>query len=170
MLLKVETHNLVARTHEVKAGVFPVQIYQEHSHGLYVERDFYGHPLHKHWQAHILPELNLQVCRYTPHSGDPEWEYYIDVVQVRSQAHLWQVQDLYLDVGVLPNRSLHILDTHEALEALQQGLITLEQFALALHATHELVNRLSLHGNDLALALAAIGIVLNWGYTPPSTL
>jgi predicted RNA-binding protein associated with RNAse of E/G family len=170
MHLKVETHHLLARMHSVKAGNFPVQLYQEHPHGLYVERDFYGHPAHKHWQAHILPALNLQVCRFVPHRGTPQWEYYVDIVQVERQPHLWRVQDLYLDVVVLPNRSLEILDTDELLGAAREGLITYEQLALALHTAHALVNRLSAHGNDLALALAATGIVLNWEYNLSPTL
>jgi hypothetical protein len=54
MHLKVETHHLVARIHTVKAGTFPVALYHEHEHGLYLERAFVEHPSYRYWKAHIL--------------------------------------------------------------------------------------------------------------------
>ncbi|MER3484258.1 MAG: RNA-binding protein [Meiothermus sp.] len=170
MGLKIQTHNLVAKTHAVKAGTFPVQIYQEHASGLYVERDFYGHPVHRHWQAHILPQLNLQVCRFTPRQGQPQWRYYIDTVQVEREGRLWRVRDLYLDVVILPDGKVQILDTDELFEAADAGLVTPQQLALATHAAHNLVNLLAQHENDLPRALASKNIVLNWDYSPSPTI
>lgn len=164
MHLKIQTHNTVTKTHTVKAGTFPVQIYQEHPHGLYVERDFFGHPVHKHWQAHILPQLNLQICRFSPHQGQPAWKYYVDMVQVERQEHLWQVQDLYLDVVILPDGGIQILDTDELFSAARAALVNLEQLSLATHAAHDLLNGLARHGNDIDSVLKAKGIVLNWDY------
>lgn len=164
MHLKVDTHNLITKTHTVKAGTFPVQIYQEHPQGLYVERDFVGHPIHKHWQAHILPQQHLQICRFTPHKGEPQWKYYIDMVEVRREGHIWRVQDLYLDLVITPQSQLEVLDTDELLEATREGLISLEQLALATQTAHQLINQLSQHHNDLDALLKAKGLDLQWNW------
>lgn len=163
MQLKVQIHNLITKTHTVKAGTFPVQIYLEHAHGLYVERDFVGHPIHRHWQAHILPELNLQVCRFTPHHGKPQWDYYIDMVQVQREGRIWRVQDFYLDVTLSQGR-LEVLDTDELFQAASEGLINLEQLALTTQTAHNLINLLAEHGNNLDSALASKGIALEWNW------
>lgn len=161
MALKVQTHNLIAKTHTVKAGTFPVQTYSEHPYGLYVERDFVGHPLHKHWQAHILPEFHWQVCRFTPHSGQPLWDYYIDMVQVEISGKIWKVQDLYLDLTLKDGR-LSILDTDELFAALKENHIGLQEAALASESLHRLINLLEQHDHQLEAALASLGLHLEW--------
>lgn len=165
MALKIQTHNLIAKTHTVKAGTFPVQTYLEHPHGLYVERDFVGHPVHKHWQAHILPELHLQICRFTPHSGKPAWDFYIDIINAQVSGHVWTVHDLYLDLTLTAGR-VGILDTDELFEAVAENHIGLEQAALASQTLHDLVNLLGQHGNNLEAALASRDLRLSWNYNP----
>lgn len=166
-MLKVQTHNLVTKTHTVKAGSFPVQIYILNPDGLYVERNFVDHPVHKHWKAHILPELHLQICRFTPHSGAPEWDYYIDIIEVEEDQYSWQVQDLYLDL-TLSQGKLNILDTDEFFEAVAQKQISLERAALATQTLHDLVNLLAQHDYDLDRALAIKGLELSWDWQPLS--
>lgn len=162
MAPKVQIHNLIARTHTVKAGTFPVRTYLEHPHGLYVERPFYNHPLYRHWQAHILPALGWQICRFTPHEGEHWCEYYVDMVSVRREGHIWSVQDLYLDLGITKDRKLLVLDTDELFAAVGQGLISLAQAASSTASLHELINRLAEHDNDLPAMLSLRGIELEW--------
>lgn len=107
MHLKVQTHNFVAKAHTVKAGTFPVALYHEHSHGVYVERAFVGHPHARYWKAHILPEQHLQICQFITHNGD------IPFVQVERKEHILKVKDPYLNLGIAHSRTLTLLDTHE---------------------------------------------------------
>ncbi|RIH81862.1 hypothetical protein Mterra_02935 [Calidithermus terrae] len=160
---KVQTHDLATRTHTVKAGTFPVRVYLEHPHGLYVERPFYDHPLYRYWQAHILPGPGWQVCRFTPHQGEHWCEYYVDIVSVRREGSVWSVQDLYLDLGVTRERAVRVLDTEELFAALEAGLISHRQAAWATAALHGLINALAEHGNDLPAMLRARGVELGWG-------
>jgi hypothetical protein len=161
MHLKVQTHNLVAKTHTVKAGTFPVAVFSEHAQGLYVERAFVGHPSIKYWQAHILPELHLQICRFTPHAGVHELEYYIDIIKVEKDGHIWNVKDLYLDLGIGWDGKLRIMDTDELFEAVEAGLISLSEASLASQTLHGLVNQISTFGS-LEGALQAKGLRLEW--------
>jgi predicted RNA-binding protein associated with RNAse of E/G family len=162
MHLKIQTHNLIAKTHTVKAGTFPVKVYQPHGHGLFFERPFLGHPKYKYLKAHILPELHLQICRFETHQNDYPLEFYIDIVSVERSAHLWTVKDLYLDLGIGWNRQLLLMDTDELFGGVRAGLITLEEAFLASNTLHNLVNQLSEHNNNLNQALAAQGLRLEW--------
>lgn len=169
MHLKVETHNLVAKTHTVKAGTFPVVQYREHSHGVYVERAFVGHPTYRYWKAHILPEQHLQICQYTTHDDVYPFEFYIDIVQVEREGHILKVKDLYLDLGIAYNRALTLMDTHELFEAVEAGLIRLDEAFLATQTLHNLINQLGRYENNLDRTLQAQGIVLDWKPTLSST-
>ena len=161
MHLKVQTHNLVAKTHSVKAGTFPVAVFREHSHGLYVERAFVGHPTICYWQAHILPELHLQICKFIPHTGEHELEYYIDIISVEKDGYLWRVKDLYLDLGIGWDGNLRIMDTDELFEAVGAGLIGVQEASLASQTLHNLINLISEQGS-LEAALRAMGVALEW--------
>lgn len=169
MHLKVEFHNLVAKTHTVKAGTFPVVLYHEHEHGLYVERAFVGHPSYRYWKAHILPAQHLQVCQYFTHQEPYPFEFYIDIVQVEREGHVLMVKDLYLDLGIAHSGALTLMDTHELFEAVGAGLIGLEEAFLATHTLHDLINRLGQHNNSLENTLQAQGIVLKWDWNLSST-
>ncbi len=162
MHLKVETHNLIAKTHTVKAGTFPVALYHEHRHGVYVERAFVGHPTYRYWKAHILPAQHLQICQYIPQEGDYPFEFYVDIAQIERQGNILKVKDLYLDLGIAHNGALTLMDTHELFEAVDAGLIGLDEALLATQTLHNLINRLGQHDNCLDRTLKAQGIVLEW--------
>jgi uncharacterized protein len=164
MHLKIQTHNLVAKTHTVKAGTFPVSLYQPHPHGLYLERPFQGHPKYRYFKAHILPELHLQICRFQTHGDDYPLEFYIDIVSVEKEGHLWRVKDLYLDLGITWAGQLTLMDTDELFAGVGAGLITLEEAALATTTLHNLVNLLGEHRNNLESALASRGMRLEWEF------
>ncbi len=169
MHLKVQTHNLIAKTHTVKAGTFPVALYHEHRHGVYVDRAFIGHPTFRYWKAHILPEQHLQICQYSTHQDDYPLEFYIDIVQVEREGHVLKVKDLYLDLGIAHNGTLTLMDTHELFEALGAGLIRLEEAFLATRTLHDLINRLGQHENNLERTLQAQGIELQWNWNVSSS-
>jgi hypothetical protein len=164
MHLKVETHHLVARIHTVKAGTFPVALYHEHEHGLYLERAFVEHPSYRYWKAHILPQHHLQICQYFTHQDNYPFEFYIDIVQVEREGHVLRVRDLYLDLGIAFDKTLTLLDTHELFEALRAGLISLDEAMLATQTLHDLINRLGQHQNSLEGTLRAQGIELKWDW------
>jgi len=169
MHLKVEVHNLATKTHTVKAGTFPVALYHEHSHGVYVERAFVGHPTFRYWKARILPDQNIQICQYTTHQDEYPFEFYIDIVQVEREGPILRVKDLYLDLGIAYNQTLALLDTHELFEAIDAGLIGLDEAFLATKTLHDLINRLGQHENVLDRALQAQSIALKWDWDLSST-
>ncbi|WP_299430289.1 DUF402 domain-containing protein [uncultured Meiothermus sp.] len=169
MRLKVEIHDLAAKIHTVKAGAFPVALYHEHRHGVYLERAFVAHPAYRYWKAHILPEQHLQICQYTPHEGEYPFEFYIDIVQVEREGPILKVRDLYLDLGIARNGTLTLLDTHELFGAVGAGLIRLDEVFLATQTLHDLINRLGQHQNNLERTLQAQGIVLEWDWGLSST-
>ena len=164
MHLKIQTHNLVAKTHTVKAGTFPVSVYQPHPHGLYLERPFHHHPKYRYFKAHILPELHLQICRFETHQNDYPLEFYIDIISVEKEGHLWRVKDLYLDLGITPQGQLRLLDTEELFAGVREGLITLEEAAVATATLHNLVNLLGEYDNNLEAALESRGVRLEWEF------
>ncbi|MDX2006206.1 MAG: DUF402 domain-containing protein [Meiothermus sp.] len=162
MHLKIQTHNLVAKTHTVKAGTFPVSLYRPHPHGLYLERPFQAHPTFRHFKAHILPGLGLQICKFQTHQDDYPLEFYIDIVSVEQEGHIWRVKDLYLDLGITREGCLEVMDTDELFEGLREGLISHAEAAAASATLHDLINLLGRHGNRLSAALESRGVRLEW--------
>ncbi len=161
-MLKAEVHDLRDGMHRTDAGAFPVEEYRRSDHGLYVRRQFRGHPKIHSWEAHILPERHVQICRYRPHEGRWWCQYYIDVVEAEDRGTEFLVKDLILDVAIGHEAHVHILDTGELIEAIQGGTIASSDAATALTVTHALINELSQNGNDLASLLAREGIALTW--------
>lgn len=167
-MLKLETHDLNAAMHHTDAGAFPVEEYRRHEHGLYVRRLFQDHPKIHAWEAHILPELHLQICRYQPHEGIWWCSHYIDIIEAEDRGSEFHVKDLILDVAIGHQAQIHILDTDQFGEALHAGTIAPSIAATALSVTHAFLNELSQHGNDLVGLLEHNGIDLAWHPAKPA--
>ncbi len=148
--------------HHTRDGAFAVDEYRRSDHGLYVRRRFEGHPRIRAWEAHIVPDAHLQVCRYHPHEGRWWCAYYVDVVNVDDRGSTVHVTDLYLDVAVTHDGQVRILDTDEFVAAFDSGDIDRADLSTALGATHDLVNDLSANGNDLGACFERRGIGLQW--------
>lgn len=159
--VKIERHDVAARRHHTNTGVRAVQLYREHTHGLFVARDFVAHPRIRHWQAHLLPAPGLVVCRYDFH-GAREHDFYIDVATVTRAGDLWSVRDHYLDVIVHEGVAAEILDTGELLAAHRAGFIDAAELHHAVTVAHRVLSGLARARYDLGGWLAGEGLALDW--------
>lgn len=159
--VKTERHDVPARQHHTNTGVRPVQTYREHAQGLYVARDFVAHPRIRHWQAHLLPALNVVVCRYEFH-GPREHDYHIDVAAVTRAGSLWTVRDLYLDVLVHEGIAAEIVDTDELLAAHTAGFLATPELHRAVSTAHGVLSGLTRSRYDVNTWLAGEGVALEW--------
>ena len=165
--VKIERHDVERRQHHTNTGVRPVHTYREHAHGLLVARDFVAHPRIRHWQAHLLPALGVQVCRYSFH-GPREHDYYIDVATVTRDGDLWTVRDHYLDVIVHDGMAAEIVDTDELLAAHGAGFIGAAEVDHAVAAARQVVSGLAQARYSVNDWLAAQGVRVEWVGVPES--
>lgn len=163
--VKVERHDTAARQHFTNTGVRPVDTYREHPHGLFVARPFVAHPRIRHWQAHLLPELGIQLCRYQWHTGQL-YDYYIDIASISRSGPLWEVRDHYLDILLWDGERAEVVDTEELSASLRAGLLGQEEALAAVERLHRVLNGLGQHGYRLDAWLAACGIELSWQAVP----
>ena len=163
--VKVERHDTAARMHHTNTGIRPVDVYQEHPHGLFVARPFTQHPRIAYWQAHLLPELGIQLCRYTLHAGRP-FDYYIDIASISREGEVWQMRDHYLDVLVWDRLRAEIVDTDELVASVKGGLISQGEALAAVERLHTLLNGLARHRYDVNAWLAEAGVTLDWQNEP----
>lgn len=161
-MLKVETHDLDSRVHHTNAGQFPVEEYRRTEHGIYVRRLFHDHPKIHLWEAHILPEMHLQICRYRPHEGNWWCKYYIDIIGAEDRGTELQTKDLILDIALGYSAEIMIIDTEELTQAIRAGTIDQPDITTALTVTHALISDLSRHRNDLDSFLTHNDISLTW--------
>lgn len=167
--VKTERHDPARMEHHTNTGVRAVQTYEERPHGLFVARDFAGHPRVRHWQAHLLPDLDLVVCRYDFH-GAREHDYYIDVARISREGGVWAVRDLYLDVVVHDGLGAEILDTDELLAAREAGLIGEAELHHAVAVAHRTLSGLARAGYSLDEWLDTWGLRLDWCGVPDAEL
>lgn len=159
--IKTEHHDTQSLLHHTNTGVRQVNVYQETSHGLFVARDFAAHPRIRHWQAHLLPKLNLVICRYDFH-GPREHDYYMDVAQITREGDLWAVRDFYLDIVLHDGLAAEIVDTEELLESQVAGFITEPEVQESIAVAHQTLSGLAQAGYNLKTWLAAQQIALDW--------
>lgn len=149
---KVSQYDLEAKTHTVNKGdVYPVERYERGDGWLYFARPLVNHPHIASMEAYLIPALGLQVNRWGHHSGSRYawYDFYVDVMAFETGETRWTSRDFYLDVIVLENRAAYVTDTDEFLAAQAEGLITREEAAYVLEATHVLLNGLGECGYSL---------------------
>lgn len=147
--------------HHTNTGARPVQVYRETPHGLFVSRSFVSHPRIRHWQAHLLPTLNLVVCQYDFHHRR-EHDYYFDVAVISAQRGLWSVRDLYLDVVLHEGRTAEIVDTDELLAGHAAQFITDRELHQAIEVAHTTLRALSDAHFNLDEWARQHGLTLTW--------
>lgn len=163
--VKTEIHDTNAKIHFTNTGARPVSTYDTTAHGLYVSRPFVSHPRIRHWQAHLLPSLNLVVCQYDFHHGR-EHDNYMDVALITEQAGVWSVRDLYLDLVLHEGQRAEIVDTHELLASHAAGLISTDELHLAVDTAHRTLAELARCGYHLSEWMNQHGMELYWGQPP----
>lgn len=159
--VKTERHDVAVREHHTNTGIRPVHTYREHAYGLFVARDFVGHPRIRHWQAHLLPALGVVVCRYDFH-GAREHDYYIDIATVTRQGDLWTVRDHYLDVIVHDGIAAEIVDTDELLAAHEAGFIGACDLHRAVTTAHRVLSGLARARYSVPGWLSGQGVAVDW--------
>ncbi|MEW6421629.1 MAG: DUF402 domain-containing protein [Deinococcota bacterium] len=167
--VKTEQHDVAARQHHTNTGVRPVQTYREHPYGLFVARDFVAHPRIRHWQAHLLPTLNVVVCRYDFH-GPREHDYYIDIATITHAGDLWTVRDHYLDILIHDGIAAEIVDTDELLAAHEAGFIGSHELHGAVGMAHRTLSGLARSRYNVSDWLAGQGVALDWLPVPESVM
>ncbi|WP_216328640.1 DUF402 domain-containing protein [Deinococcus aestuarii] len=163
--VKTERHDVAGGQHHTNTGVRPVHTYREHQHGLFVARDFVAHPRIRAWQAHLLPKIGVQVCRYDFH-GAREHDYYIDVATITREGDLWTVRDHYLDVIVHDGMAAEIVDTDELLAAHEAGYIGADELCRAVATAHRVVSGLVRARYSVPEWLAGQGVRVEWASAP----
>lgn len=166
--VKVERHDVAERQHHTNTGVRSVQTYRETPHGLYVSRPFVAHPRIRHWQAHLLPHMQLVICRYDFH-GRREHDYYIDVAQVTRNGPVWTVRDLYLDIVLHDGLMAEIIDTDELLAAREADLITEREMHRAVTVAHHTLASLARAHYSLREWQEQQHLSLDWLHVPVAT-
>ncbi|MBZ9750336.1 DUF402 domain-containing protein [Deinococcus sp. HMF7604] len=159
--VKTERHDVPARRHHTNTGVRAVDAYHLTPQGLYVSRPFTSHPRVRHWQAHLLPALNLVVCRYDFH-GEREHDYHLDVADIWQEGEVWVVRDLYLDVLVHDGLMAEIVDTDELLAARAAGYLSEPDMHRAVAMAHRTLSGLARARYSLNSWLEAQGMNLSW--------
>ncbi|GAA3994782.1 hypothetical protein GCM10022631_01090 [Deinococcus rubellus] len=158
---KVERHDLARREHHTNTGIRAVERYHVHAAGLAVVRPFKAHPRIRAWQAHLLPALGLQVCRYEFH-GPREHDYYIDLATITEAGGIWTLTDHYLDVLVWHGLRAELIDEDEFLAAVRAGYLSAAQAQAVQAQAQALLRGLAEHGHDVQAYLAARGVRLSW--------
>lgn len=159
--IKIERHDTLRHEHHTRTGTRPVEVYREHANGLYVARPFIAHPRIRAWQAHLLPQLGVQLCRYDFH-GEREHDYYLDIASITREGPVWSVRDHYLDLIVWDGLSAEIVDTDELLAAHAAGLISTPEMHAAVEGAHRVLHGLAQSRYSVADWLAAQGLQLFW--------
>lgn len=158
---KVERHDLARREHHTNTGIRAVERYQVHAVGLWVVRPFTAHPRIRAWQAHLLPALGLQVCRYEFH-GPREHDYYIDLATIAEVSGIWTLTDHYLDVLVWQGQRAELIDQDEFLAAVRAGHLSRARAQAVQAQAGALLRGLAEHDHDVQAYLAAQGVRLPW--------
>ncbi|WP_019009911.1 DUF402 domain-containing protein [Deinococcus aquatilis] len=162
--VKTERHDTDAMTHQTNTGIRRVQTYREHAHGLFVARPFDRHPRIRHWQAHLLPALGVQLCRYAFYQAR-EHDYYIDIATISrplGNAAVWEVRDHYLDVIVHEGVTAELVDADELEAAQAAGFISESEARCAQAVADAVLDGLRLARYHVADWLAAEGVQLEW--------
>lgn len=159
--IKIEKHDTLTHLHHTNNGVRQVMLYRETPHGLFVARPFDNHPRIRFWQAHLLPEQHLVVCKYDFH-GHNEHDYYMDIAQIAKEGHLWTVRDLYLDLVLHDGLHAEIVDTDELLDSHQAGYITAGDVHRSVAVAHHTLSGLARARYSLSDWASTQGLELEW--------
>jgi len=160
--VKVERHDTARREHHTNTGVRAVEEYRQHEHGLFVARPFVAHPRIRYWEAHLLPALGVQLCRYTLHGHRRDFDYYMDVAHITEHDGIWTVRDLYLDLIIHDGARAEILDTDELLAARRAHLVAEDEALGAIERAHTILNDLARHAYCVNDWLERQGVHLTW--------
>lgn len=156
------TNRRRVRVSSTKEKVQVLEAYASKPHGLYFRVRSEKGRWHA-MQAHIIPELHLQVVRFNWREGQArDFDYYIDVIRVVEQGECWVVRDLYLDLIVYEGHKVEILDTDEYLAGLAEGHMDCAEAEHALNVTHTTLNMLAEHDYSLEAYLKRHSIRLSW--------
>jgi uncharacterized protein len=162
--VKISHYDLAAKTHTVKAGVFPVEVYEQCDDWLYMARPFVNHPDIAAMEAYLIPKLGLQINRWRhhPQSSYTWYNYYIDIMKFDIAKTCRVSHDFFFDGLVIEDKAVQILGTDEFTTALEDDVLSLAEATYALTKMHELLNGLAKHKYRLPQYLRSQDITLAW--------
>lgn len=139
-----------------------VDIFRSTDFGLYMARGA-DHPRFGYLESWLLPSLGLRANIFHFRPGvDARQDFYIDVVDVRTDAGVWHAADLYVDLVSVAGEPLEILDIDELAAACSAGLITAETAARAMEITLNAVEGITRHNDDPMQWFRQLGMDLTW--------
>jgi uncharacterized protein len=160
---KIEIFDIANLTNtDPKGFVRAVDEYRVEDFGLYMARPVDGHPEISYFYSWLLPRLGLRVSRWGAHPGEGfDHDFYLDVVDIEI-GPTWRTTDLYLDILVRTGLNQRLLDTDEALEALQAGLIDRAAAERAFARAFQAVDGIAAANWRVEAWLAGQGIPATW--------
>ncbi|MBB4964312.1 DUF402 domain-containing protein [Saccharothrix violaceirubra] len=161
---KIEYFDLDAKSNtDPKGHLRGVEEFRLTRHGLYMSRPVAGHPRLAHFESWFLPAHGLRVTRQSWHPGhEPDYDLYVDIVEITSGGSVWKTVDLYLDLLVRTGRGVTVLDTDELLTAVTAGYVRPDRARWAFETVYRAVDGIAAHGHDAVRWLAACGTVTTW--------
>ena len=125
---------------------------------LYVRHPSRDHPRIETLERWLLPSLGCMVHRWTLRPGAKPYgfDWYVDVDRITAAEHCWLVNDRFLDVIVHEGRDYEVIDADEMAEALEAGLMPVEEAVATLRALDGVTAGLRRHGWSVAALLAEL--------------
>jgi predicted RNA-binding protein associated with RNAse of E/G family len=124
--------------------------------GLYVRYGISWHPAIRTIERWLLPSPGCAIIRWAlraeAEAVDHDW--YIDFDRVVPTVDCWTVHDRYLDLTVREGRDYRVHDADELAEALESGLIDMDEAAAAMRALQDVCGALGANGMSVRAYLA----------------
>lgn len=117
--------------------------------GICVDRNFVLHDTIAGMRSFLLPDRNLWIKFFEGHAGPAPIHCYIDMARIVDAGERITVEDLYLDVLVLPNGKWRLLDVDEFRLAIAGGDLSPAQVQAALLGLEHASRLVDQHGLQL---------------------
>jgi predicted RNA-binding protein associated with RNAse of E/G family len=161
---KVEMFDVPARTNtDPKGLVRPVEVYRTEPFGLYMARNYQGHPKVTGIESWLLPELGIRITDWYWREGhERDQDFYLDIADISRDGEVWRTEDHYLDILVWTGRDSSVVDLDEYVEAINEGVLAKDAAERALASSYRALTGLAANGHHLDVWLSGMGIALSW--------
>lgn len=160
----METFDLRRRVNvDPKGFVRDVLEYAVEPFGLYLARDFDGHPDIAGIESWLLPALGIRVTDFFFHRGhERDQDFYLDIVDITVRGSVWRTEDHYLDIVVRTGVDAELLDVDDLLAAVSAGHLSADGAQRAIEKATVVLTGLAEHGYRLDRWLRRHGARPTW--------